>query len=554
MSLSKWRTVTMRAVVIIAAITAVTLPTTSAGAIGHQARASAVKTGGTVIINYGPKGSWTRNFNPFANTPADGTQAFIYEPLFMFNNAKGGKIMPWLATKYKWGKGNKSLTFTLRSGVKWNDGKPFTSADVKFSVDLAKKFPAIACGSCWTVLSSISTPNSTTVVFNFKTVNTTMLYFLGNFYPVPEHAWKSVSDPVKYTNPSPVATGPFKLGSFSPQVYTLVKNKYFWQKGKPYVDALRFPAFTGNDSAQLALVKGEVDWAGLLIPNIKSVYASKDPNNKYWFTASGSPVSIWLNDASAPFNNVHVRRAVSYAIDRNAISKVGEYGYAPAANSEFVIPTYVKKWANTSSSAMGYAPSTANVSKAKAELALAKGVDYSKPMTLTAPAGWNDWDTDLQLIATELNAVGFHVTAQPLEFGAYLNNLQVGKFDLALSWMGGGPSPYYLYRDDFTSTASAPIGQTAATNFSRYSNSKLDSLLSQYSQVSSTSKQIAIMKQAEAIAASDMPVVPVFVGDQWNEYSTRHFVGWPDAKNAYDIGSPYALGSNEDVILHVHSK
>lgn len=552
MTLSNWRTFAMRATVVIAVIATVALPTSSARAVGHQARASAIKMGGTLVINYGPKGSWVRNFNPYANTPADGTTAFIYEPLFMFNNMKGGKVMPWLAKSYKWAKGNKSLTFNLRSGVKWNDGKPFTSADVKFSFGLAKKFPGIACGDCWKTLSSISTPNSTTVVFNFKTVDTTKFASLASFAVVPQHAWASVSDPIKYTNPNPVATGPFKLGSFTPQVYTLVRNKYYWQKGKPYLDALRFPAFTGNDSAQLAVVKGEVDWAGLFIPNIQSVYSSKDPNNKYWFTASGSPVSIWMNDAAAPFNNVHVRRAISYAIDRKTISKVAEYGYVPPANAEFVIPSYVKRWADPS--AMGYAPTTANVSKAKAELAQAKKVDYTKPMTLIAPAGWSDWDTAIQLIANELNAAGFHVTVSPLEFGAYLNNLQLGKFDLALSWMGGGPSPYYLYQQDFTSAATAPIGQTAASNFSRYTNSKLDSLLTQYIRKSKLSDQVAIMKQAEKIAASEMPVVPVFVGAQWNEYSTRHFTGWPDAHDKYDVGSPYSIPSNVDVVLHLHLK
>src|SRR5438270_7161135 len=158
----------------------------NARAIG-TASPPAIKTGGTVTITYGPHGSFTRNFNPYSGGVADGTTAFIYEPLLIFNQLTG-KTTHWLAKGYKWGKGNKQLTFFLRPGVKWNDGKPFTSADVKFSYTLAKN-PAIPCGDCWKVIKNISTPNKTTVVVNFKSVDTSMLYYLGQFYIVPQHTF-----------------------------------------------------------------------------------------------------------------------------------------------------------------------------------------------------------------------------------------------------------------------------------------------------------------------------------------------------------------------------
>ena len=113
------------------------LPGSAARATTRCMSHAGIKTGGTVTISYGPHGSFTRNFNPLAGNPADGTTAFIYEPLLMFNQLSG-KVTPWLANGYRWSNGNKTLTFSLRPGVKWNDGKPFTSADVKFSVGLAK--------------------------------------------------------------------------------------------------------------------------------------------------------------------------------------------------------------------------------------------------------------------------------------------------------------------------------------------------------------------------------------------------------------------------------
>ncbi|MGI8828046.1 MAG: ABC transporter substrate-binding protein [Chloroflexota bacterium] len=515
-----------------------------------HARGTAVKAGGTVTITYGPHGSFTRNFNPLAANPADGTTAFIYEPLLMFNQLSG-KTVPWLATSYKWSNGNKRLTFNLRSGVKWNDGKPFTSADVKFSLTLAKN-PAIPCGDCWKAISSISTPTKTTVVFNLKTVNTSMLYYIGQFYQVPQHVFAKAGDPVKFTNPNPVGTGPFKLSSFTPQVYTLTKNKYFWQKGKPYVSALRFPAFTGNDSAQLAAVNGELDWAGILIPDAQKVYASKSSNNHFWYAGVGGPVGLCLNNAQAPFNNVHVRRAVSYAVDRQTVAKVAEYGYAPPANQAFVQPQFLKKWANPA--AVKMVASTANIAKAKAELAKAGKVNYTKSLKLNVVNGFSDWQTGAQILQNNLKAAGFNVTVQALEYGAYFSDLQLGKYDMSYCGPSTGPNPYYLYQGTFASKGSAPIGQTAASNFSRYSNPKVDSLLASYTKTTSSSKQVAIIKQVESIVAADVPMVPVFVGDYWDNYSTKRFTGWPSASHPYDFGAPYQNPSNEDVILHIRPR
>lgn len=526
------------------------LPSYSARARTLQSH-TAIKIGGTVNITYGPHGSFTRNFNPLTGNPADGTTAFIYEPLLLFNQLSG-KVEPWLASSYKWSKGNRTLTFSLRKGVKWNDGKPFTSADVKYTFTLAKN-PAIPCGDCWKVISNITTPNSTTVVVNFKSVNTSMLYYLGQtLYQVPQHAFSKTSDPVKFTNPNPVGTGPFKLGNFTPQTYTLVKNKYFWQKGKPYVSALRFPAFTGNDSAQLAIVKGDIDWAGVLIQNAQSVYASKSPDNKFWYAGVGGMVGLCLNNAQPPFNNVHVRRAVSYALDRQAISKVAENNYAPPANQAFVQPQFAKTWGNTS--AMKSFAMTSDVSKAKAELAKAGKVNFSAPIKLNVVNGFSDWQTGAQLMQSELKAAGFNVTVQALEYGAYFADLQNGKYDMSFCGTPNGPSPFYLFRDFFTSTLGAPIGQPAPSNFVRYKNLKLDALLASYTRTTSTATQVSLMKQAEAIVAADVPMVPAFTGAYWDDYSTKKFTGWPSKSDPYDFGAPYQNPFNEDVILHVHLK
>jgi peptide/nickel transport system substrate-binding protein len=519
---------------------------------------AAFKYGGTVtVVPNGSPGSYTRNFNPYAGAVLQGSQGMIYEPLLMFNQIKGGKILNWLATGYKWSHGNKTLTFTLRSGVKWNDGQPFTSADVAYTIQLDKIWQAKGfspCNGCWAYVKNTLTPNASTIVINFSTVDTGALWDIGgNMYVLPKHIWSKVSDPVTFADPNPVGTGAFKLTSFSPQVYTLSKNKLYWQKGLPYVDALQYPSYTSNTSSQLDLVDGKIDWAGIFIPNAQDVYASVHPaTNHYWFPALSQPTAIFLNDAEAPFNNVHVRRAISLALNRKQYVDVAEYGYQKVGNAGYIGTQFQKVWSNAA--AMTAVGASADITKAKAELALATGVDLTKPLTIQAPNGWTDWNTMETLIANDLKAIGLNVTVQQPEFGAWADNLNQGKFDMIMRWTNQTYSPYTIYQQHFWSKNSAPIGQVAASDYERYSNPQMDSLITQYARAGKLSQQVALLGQMQKLAASDVPIVPLTIGCLWYEYNTSRFTGWPTAKDPYVRPSPYASPEDEITALRIHLK
>jgi peptide/nickel transport system substrate-binding protein len=557
MGASNWRLLFLRSAASVLAVTAVALPAMSTGAAALHRQNATIKHGGTVVVSQGPNGSWTQNFNIWSPSKTNGA-GMIWEPLLWFNNLKGGKITPWLAKSYKWSNGGRTLTFNLRPGVKWNDGKPFTSKDVLFSYQMAKQYADFGFCHCTTEVTKVTAPNASTVSFTLSKPDSSMVFWIGNSEPMPQHAYAGKGDPAKLQIKNPIATGPFMLGSFSPQVFVLKRNPQYWQPGLPYVNALRYPAYTSNDSEQLALVNGEIDYGGVFIPDAQNTYASKSPYNHFWYSGTGAPVTLWLNDAQAPFNNVHVRRAINDAINRTDISKVAEYGYEPPANGGFVMPGYAKKWGNTA--ALKSAPVRANITAAKAELAKAKGVDVSKPMNIYVVSGWSDWVTSIQLIATELKAIGMNLTVQPLQFGDYLTNLQQGKFDMAISWTtGDGNSPYYIYYEDFSNATGyyAPTGQTAGANWGRYSNPKLNSLVTAYGKTTKTSQQVALMKQAQSVIASDVPAIPLMFSGNWYEYNTKRFAGWPSAKNPFDWPMPFAYGQgngNLDVALHIHLK
>jgi peptide/nickel transport system substrate-binding protein len=115
--------------------------------------------------------TFTRNFNPFiTGSPLPGTLNVIHEPLMVLNGVKG-ELVPWLATGYKWSDDLKTLTFTIRDGVKWSDGEAFTASDVAFTFNLVKTAPGITAGAALSALTgdaayidSITAPDAQTVV------------------------------------------------------------------------------------------------------------------------------------------------------------------------------------------------------------------------------------------------------------------------------------------------------------------------------------------------------------------------------------------------------
>ncbi|HEY0999434.1 MAG TPA: ABC transporter substrate-binding protein, partial [Streptosporangiaceae bacterium] len=112
---------------------------------------------------------WSCGFNPLNPSFTQFSAGFIYEPLVYVNPLQQGKTTPMLASSYKWGAGNKSLTFTIRSGVKWSDGTPMTANDVAYTFNLTKKYPALDLTGAWSALSSV-TASGSTVTMNFTKV------------------------------------------------------------------------------------------------------------------------------------------------------------------------------------------------------------------------------------------------------------------------------------------------------------------------------------------------------------------------------------------------
>ena len=200
-------------------------------AVSGSALAQEPKTTFNIVV---PAVFGGKNYNPF--TPGaqhlQPTQSAIYESLFYVNQLDG-KVTSVLGTKYAWGAGNKTLTLTTRSGVKWSDGKPFSAADVAFTFNYLKANPGLDLGGLWkNGIDTVRATNANTVVVTFSKVNVPLFAALVQTLIVPEHLWSAVKDPVTFNNENPVGTGPFLAESYSQQAVRVLKNPNYWMKGQ----------------------------------------------------------------------------------------------------------------------------------------------------------------------------------------------------------------------------------------------------------------------------------------------------------------------------------
>jgi len=514
-----------------------------------------------MTINTEQVSTWVRNFNPFSPDARGATGTAIYEPMMIYNKATG-KVVPWLATEYTWNADNTVLTFKIRPGVKWSDGQPFTAKDVVYTFDLLKNNPALsgtASGILNEFIDSFSAPDDLTVEFKFKTVHTPAFYDLANQIIVPEHIWKDVQDPLTWTNDNPVATGPFtQVTKFDTQIYIVEKNPYYWQPGKPYFQGLRFPAYPGNDPANMALANGELDWAGNFVPDIEKTYVSKDPANFHYYFVGGDAVLLYINPALKPFDNPEVRKAVSMGIDRKMVVNVAMFDYIPPADATGLGDSY-KTWKNAKAIEAG-TWTNYDVKKANEMLdaaSLKKGADGirvdadGKPMKydLIAVSGWTDWVSACQIVAQNMKDLGIDITLKTPEENAWYDEVSKGQHQWAIGWGSGGPTPYNFYRGQMSKLTILPVGESAGENWNRYINPEVDNLLEEFAKTSDPAKQKEIMDQIQMIFVNEAPALPLFPGPDWYEYNTTRFTGFPTKDDPYAPGPPFTAPYEHTLII-----
>jgi peptide/nickel transport system substrate-binding protein len=558
------RRVTRYGVIIVAGLLAAAGCSAGAGSGSAPGSTASGKASNSVLTISNESGAlWTCGFNPFNPNENSLSVGFAYEPLVYVNPLQNGKTTPMLATSWSWGAGNKSLTFTIRQGVKWADGTPLTAADVAYTFDLTRKYPALDLTGAWSVLSSVMATGNT-VTMDFSSVAVPYFYYIADLTPiVPEHIWSKIANPTTAPVTAPVGTGPYLMSKCSPSNITYTANPHYWQPGLPKIRKLEYPAFTSNDPANEMLASGQAQWGAQYIPDIEAYYASKSPDNHYWFPPTVN-IALIPNLTNSLLSNVKVRQAMSYAINREQVSAIGESGYEPPANQTGVVtPTFSGSLDHSALASWGdgYDPA-----KAKALLGSA-GFHLGSDGIMTNAAGdklqftvinvgdFSDWVASMQVIQQDLRAIGIAISPDNLSSNDFEADLYYGKYQLAYSTQPTfGPGVYYELDNWLNSANTAPVGKSAATNVERYTDSATDALLKQYAASTSTTTQQSILDQLQQVMVSQVPIIPVVERVDWYQYSTASFTGWPTASNPYAQPPVWVYPDNEQVLLHLSPK
>jgi peptide/nickel transport system substrate-binding protein len=544
--------------------------TTSATGASSSATSSSSSTtapaasGKTLVMESSPENSITQDFNPFVSTAAPqgmGATGLIYEPLYQFDLANPTVSYPWLATAYKWGNSGKSITFTIRTGVKWNNGTALTPADVAFTYEYMKKNPSINLVGL--DISAVTTSGDNVTV-TFPTAQYTNLENIAGVAILPQSIWGSISDPATFTDANPVGTGPYTLGSFTPEGFTLVKNPNYWQESKVAVPKVYFPVYTSNTGALSALFSGAIDWTGNYIPGLQKDFVDTNPATHHYWEAAGSSSALWPNLNEWPTNQLPVRQAIDLAINRTVIGSEGESGLeSPLTNaSGITLPTYAA-WAGPVANLT--VPATGDVAEAKSILEKAGYTMGSNgyfeiggktlALTLIDPSSYTDYAQDCALIAQQLRAAGIDVTFDGQTVNAWNADVADGDFQLTLHWGSGGVTPYNLY--DNWLDDSLVSGSTATGDYERLKDPAIEADLAALSGAATVAAQTTALTPIEKYVAANLPIIPTVTAADWFEYNSQNYTGWPTQANPFDSGQPSGTnngngtGSDEVVILHL---
>ncbi|WP_258366501.1 ABC transporter substrate-binding protein [Curtobacterium sp. MCPF17_011] len=471
-----------------------------------------------------------RNFNPYI-TNARTASKWMYEPLIEVNPLDG-KRNPWLASSWEQPDA-KTIDMTIRRGVEWSNGDAFTAKDVVFTFDLLKKFPAMDVKGAWQHIDTIEQQGGH-VVFHLKSEDVPSLTIIGQTYILGERHWGKVKDPTTWRDPNPIGTGPFVLGNYTDQQYSMDKNRRYWQADEIAIKHLILPA----TNTQLDTVTRGYDWSYSFISDVEGTWGAASRTNTWWFPPGGV-IGLIPNLTKAPYDDVNVRRGISLALDRDDIAETATEGNLTAAAQTGLILPNQERYANPDIPDKGMV--TQDVAAAKAAFAKSGWVEQGGKIvkdgkqlaiTITTANGYADWLRAAQEVRRDLTAIGVAVTIKAPQPAGYQQAINNGDFDMAMGGMGNG-DVYQAFNSLMSTEFYQPVGKPTVNNYERYRDPATQRLLDEYRATTDTARQQQILDQLQTIVYDQLPVIGMYHGGLWGLFNTGKFVGWPSAEDPY---------------------
>ncbi|MGL1902353.1 MAG: ABC transporter substrate-binding protein [Fibrobacterales bacterium] len=536
-------------------------------------------------------------FNPLSDWPAwpsNGQVNLVYESLLMFNMLTG-EVEPLLAQSYSHEK--NGISVILNPYAHWNDGKPVTAKDVKFSFEIGQRYKNVPVSHVWDYISEIDieqlglkrknfdepdktfdaividslNPYKLTFVVN-KSRNNPLIVMdiLGGTNIIPEHIFGvmlteasgdiSVVKQNRLDN-SPVGSGPYKIFEESPEKIVLIRDPNYWgnkvlYNGKlPAPKYIIHPIYKSNDHYSLALQQGNLDISETFIPRI---WLKERKGVKAWFPEppyfiAGSMPMFVPNVTRKPLDDIQFRRAMAFAINYADIRDLAVSGYSDSLSSGLILPfgNEARYFHKGDADSLGVRFDIGEAKKilaeagyrstfnSKGELEEMRGPDGSVIPTLyiQSPVGWSDWESIVRIAVKSMREAGIDIRQKFIDASLFYGDRPLGKFDVMLD----NPAPDIIPSrpwSRFETVCGArdwrKEGERMSRNYGRYKNAMLDSILNVIPTLTDTIALKQSYRVLNQIVMKELPVLPVVYRPQmYYEYSTKHWSNFPNSSNPY---------------------
>lgn len=406
-----------------------------------------------------------------------------------------------------------TFTFTLRDGVKFHDGRPLTSADAKYTLDLVFSSTFAKSASFYegtgaerkSYIKSVEAPDPHTLVV---TTVRPWTGFLPNLVPIaiiPKDSYDTQKD-------HPLGTGPFKFVSYdsSQQVVDLAANPDYWE-GAPHIPNVRVRVIADTNALQAELRSDRVHIAPLptsLSPDAIKLLGQDPKLQVLQFTGSNLNL-LTLNCSQPPLNDVRVRQAIAYAVDREGMIRDLLLGQGKIAHS--ILPE--ESWAYSAGQKYPFYPTAAKKLLDEAGLKDPDGdgpqMRFTKPIVFKVSGSSVAGKNYAGVIQNYLKNVGVPVQIETAELNTLFDELRRGNFQIFYGqWVGGNQDPIFF--KDLFATSEIPTETRASRNRSRYSNRELDDLIDQAINTFDREKGKQLYARIQEIVTRDVPVLPLW--------------------------------------------
>src|SRR5581483_10185841 len=305
----------------------------------------------------------------------------------------------------------------------------------------------------------------------------------------------------------------------------------------PKLPCLEYVQASSNDAALALIQNGQVDWTHNFVPNVEKAYIAKDKAHFHAFYSNADyPISLVFDDTQYPYSLAVFRKALSLAIDRNTVWKLGEYGYEPPADAIGLSGLFPQWVTDPAVKAQAKAMATYNPDAAK-KLLTDNGFTYDgstlvdpkgNPVSLDIHviSGWSDWVASNQIITKNFRDIGINSNVKlEASWGDWFPNAFSTKAPTLLWQIASRGSPYGFFYANLSQNAFIPSGQDGSPtgNWHHFYDTRATTLLNQWKTTLDPNKQHAVATQLEKLWLEDLPIVPVMIGARWSTYSTKYF-------------------------------